>query len=47
MGSESGIRESVEAAGKRDPCLDSKLRAGGRLGLFGGGGVRYRERSVW
>lgn len=46
MGSVSGIRESVEAAGRRDPCLESRSRAGGRFGLWGGGGERYSERSL-
>lgn len=34
------MRERVDAAGRREPCLDSRSRAGGKLGLWGGGGVR-------
>jgi hypothetical protein len=37
----------VDEAGRRDPCLDKRSRAGGQFGLWGGGGVRYSERSVW
>lgn len=46
-GRSSGIRESVDAAGSREPWRESKERAGCRFGLYGGGGVRYRESSVW
>lgn len=40
MGTVSGIKERVDAAGRRDPCLERRSRAGGKLGLLGGGGVR-------
>lgn len=43
----SGISDSVDAAGRRDPCLERRSSAGGRLGLFGGGGLRYSDKRVW
>ncbi len=35
-----GMRDRVEEAGRREPCLNTRSRAGGRLGTCGGGGVR-------
>lgn len=35
-----GMRFSVEAAGSLEPCLESRSKAGGQFGWFGGGGVR-------
>lgn len=40
MGRVVGIRASVEEAGSREPCFESRERAGGQLGFCGGGGVR-------
>lgn len=34
------MSERVDVAGSREPCLDRRSSAGGRLGWCGGGGVR-------
>src|SRR5579862_7881378 len=47
IGKDEGMRLSVEEAGRREPCFESRLRAGSQLGVCGGGGFRYRDRSVW
>ncbi len=39
-GSVSGMSDSVEVAGKREPCLERRDNAGSRFGSCGGGGVR-------
>ena len=41
------MRFRVEEAGRREPCLERRSRAGGQLGLWGGGGFRYSESNVW
>lgn len=42
-----GIKSRVEAAGRREPCLERRSSAGGQSGWCGGGGVRYKESRVW
>lgn len=39
-GSVSGISDSVEVAGKREPCLERRDNAGSRFRSCVGGGVR-------
>lgn len=34
------MRESVDAAGRREPWRERSERAGSRFALYGGGGVR-------
>jgi hypothetical protein len=41
-----GIRLKVEEAGSRDPCLERSANAGGQFGECGGGGVKYKDKSV-
>jgi len=43
----SGMSDSVEVAGSLEPCRESSESAGSKFGLWGGGGVRYKESSVW
>lgn len=47
MGKTSGIRSSVDEAGRREPCLARMVRAGSHWASYGGGGVRYSDSSVW
>lgn len=39
-GSDGGTRSRVVEAGRRAPCLERRVRAGGQLGWWGGGGWR-------
>lgn len=39
--------DRVDDAGRREPCLERRSKAGGQFASYGGGGVRYSARSVW
>lgn len=40
MGREAGIMERVDDAGRREPCLERRSRAGSKFEGCDGGGVR-------